>query len=88
MKRLLPLVLCAVFLVGCGGDKKTTARVDDMQAKIDTLNQRVKTLEDDVLAARKEIVQQQQAVQQMSDRMRDMDNYFNKLQVAQTTTSH
>ncbi len=87
MKRLVPLVLCVAVLLGCGGDKKTTARMDDMQAKVDALNTRVKAVEDDLLAARKEIVQQQQAMQQMSDRMRDMDNYFNKLQVAQTMTS-
>ncbi len=87
MKTLLSVSLCAVLLVGCGGDTRTNARIDEMQVKIDVLNQRVKAVEDDLLAARKEIVQQQQAVQQMSDRMRDMDNYFNKLQVAQTTTS-
>jgi outer membrane murein-binding lipoprotein Lpp len=87
MRTLLPLALCAVLLVGCGKDAKTTARVDEMQAKVDALNQRVKALEDDVLAARKELVQEQQAMQRVNDRMRDMDNYFNKLQIAQTTTS-
>jgi outer membrane murein-binding lipoprotein Lpp len=87
MKTLVPLALCAVLLVGCGKDAKTSARIDEMQTKVEVLNQRVKTLEDDLLAARKELVQEQQEMQKVNDRMRDMDNYFNKLQVAQTTTS-
>lgn len=88
MKAMVPLALCALLLAGCGKDAKTTAQMNDLQAKIDTLNQRVKTVEDDLLATKKELIQEQQARQQLSDKMRDMDNYFNKLQYAQTTTAH
>lgn len=87
MKTLVPLGLCVLLLVGCGGDAKTTARMEEMQVKIDALNQRVKAVEDDLLSARKELVQQQQAMQKVDERMRDMDNYFNKIQAAQTTPS-
>ena len=45
MKTFLPLGLCAVLLVGCGGDTRTNARIDEMQVKVDALNQRVKALE-------------------------------------------
>jgi outer membrane murein-binding lipoprotein Lpp len=88
MKTLVPLTLCALLLAGCGKDAKTSARIDEMQVKIDTLSQRVKIVEDDLLAARKEVVQQQQAAQRVEERMRDMDNYFNKIQAAQTMPAH
>ncbi len=84
MKKVVAFVLCAVLLVGCGKGAKTEAKIDEMQAKIDSLTQRVKTMEDDLFAAKKDLVQQQQATQKVNERLQDMENYFNKLQVAQT----
>ena len=84
MKTILRVALCAALVIGCnlrGGDA-------DLKAQVDDLNHRVKSLEDELLKTEKQQIQQQQAMQQMHDQMRDMQNYFDKLQYGQTTTAH
>lgn len=84
MKTILRVALCAALVIGCnlrGGDA-------DLKAQVDDLSHRVKSLEDELLKTEKQQIQQQQAMQQMHDQMRDMQNYFDKLQYGQTTTAH
>jgi len=84
MKTIVRVALCAALVLGCGlkgGDA-------DLKAQVDDLNHRVKSLEDELLKTEKQQIQQQQAMQQMHDQMRDMANYFDKLQYGQTTTAH
>lgn len=81
VKRLLGLILCACLLAGCGG-KKATA-LDELKSKNEELTRRVKNLEDELLAAQRKLIVHEQALQTTASRMRDMENYFNKLQVGQ-----
>jgi septal ring factor EnvC (AmiA/AmiB activator) len=83
MKTVIPFALCALLFVGCF--KSTSSQLTDLKAQVDDLSQRVKSLEDDRLKAEKQLIQQQQAMQAMHEQMRNMEDYFNKLQVGQTT---
>jgi outer membrane murein-binding lipoprotein Lpp len=76
------LAVCVLLVTGCGGGKGKT--VEELKTQVDDLTQRVKSLEDDRLKAEKQLIQQQQAMQQMHEEMRNMENYFNKLQVGQS----
>jgi len=87
MKTLVPLALCALLITGCGA-KQTNARIDDLKAQVDDLTHRVKTLEDDLLKADKQLIQQQQAMQAMHEDMRNIQNYFDKMQTGQTAVPH
>jgi TolA-binding protein len=82
MKTVTPLALCALLLFSCG--KSVSGQLGDMNAKVDDLAQRVKTLEDDRLKLEKQMIQQQQALQGMHEQMRNMEDYFNRLQVSQS----
>lgn len=84
MKAVTAIALCMVLVVGCGGDKKLTARIDELQSKNDDLTRRVKSLEDDLLAANKKLIQHEQTLQQMHERMREIENNFNKMQLGQS----
>lgn len=86
MKTVMPLALCALLLVGCG--KSASSQLDDMKAQIDDLTHRVKTAEDDRLKMEKQLIQQQQAIQAMHERVRNIENYFDKMQVGQTAVPH
>src|SRR5713226_7516199 len=83
MKTIAPLALCALLLLSCG--KTVTGQLSDMNAKVDDLASRVKNLEDDRLKLEKQLIQSQQAVQAMREQMRNMEDYFNRLQVSQST---
>jgi outer membrane murein-binding lipoprotein Lpp len=82
MKTVIRVALCALLIAGCG----SKAGEADLKAQVDDLTHRVKVLEDDLLKADKQLIQQQQAMQQMHEQMRDMQNYFDKMQYGQTTT--
>jgi len=81
MKTVMRVALCALLIAGCGSKGDA-----DLKSQVDDLTHRVKLLEDDLLKADKQLIQQQQAMQQMHEQMRDMQNYFDKLQYGQTTT--
>lgn len=81
MKRILAAVICAAVLAGCGGDAQ---RVEEVEKANQDLKQRVESLEKQLLDAQKQLIQQQQAMQLIHTRQREMENYFNKLQVGQT----
>ncbi len=83
MKRLIGVALCLLFILGCA-DKKTTARLDELQAKNDQLTQRVKSLEDQLLEADKKLIAHQQALQQINERTRNLENDFDKLRYGQS----
>ncbi len=87
MKTVARLALCAILLAGCGS-KSTTAQINDLKTQVDDLTHRVKVLEDDLLKTNKQLIQQQQAMQQMHEQMRDIDNYFNKIQAGQSAVPH
>ncbi len=80
MKTAMRVALCAVLLFGC---KSSSSQLSEMRAEVDDLKQRVKTLEDDRLKVEKQFIQNQQAMQAMHEQMRNMEDYFNKLQVGQ-----
>jgi outer membrane murein-binding lipoprotein Lpp len=82
MKTVARIALCALLISGCGARGST---INDLKAQVDDLNHRVKLLEDDLLKADKQLIQQQQAMQQMHEQLRDMENYFNKIQAGQTS---
>jgi cytochrome c553 len=44
----------------------------------------VKSLEDDRLKAEKQLIKQQQAMQLMHEQMRNIENYFDKMQAGQS----
>lgn len=79
MKRTIVLTLC-LLLAGCGGGKAGD-RLDTLEKKNDDLTHRVKALEDDLLEANKKLIQHQQALQAMHERLRDMENVVNKIQM-------
>jgi len=81
VKRLLGLILCVCLLVGCGGKKAAT--LDELNSKTEELTRRVKNLEDELLAVQRKLIVHEQALQTTASRMREMENYFNKLQVGQ-----
>lgn len=78
MKVVVAAALCALLLAGCGGNAKA---LEEVQKDNEALKQRVKNLEDHLLEAQKQLIQQEQALQTMSTRQREIENYFNKLQV-------
>ena len=82
MKTVMRVALCALLIAGCG----SKAGEGDLKSQVDDLTRRVKLLEDDLLKADKQLIQQQQALQQMHEQMKNMENYFDKLQYGQTTT--
>ena len=82
MKRLIPLLLCLAFLTSCGGSAHSR-RADELEAKNAALTTRVKNLEDQLLAAEKKLITHDQALQAVGTRMREMENYFNKLQAGE-----
>ncbi|HSP17504.1 MAG TPA: hypothetical protein VLV78_22355 [Thermoanaerobaculia bacterium] len=79
MKRMMAISLCLLFLAGCGA--KGGAKVDDLQKANEDLKARVKALEDDLLQADKKLIQHDQALQAMAERLRDMENAVNKMQL-------
>ena len=85
MKTVVRIALCALLILGC---KSSSSEMTDLKAQVDDLSHRVKFLEDDLMKADKQMIQQQQAMQEMHEQMRTMQIYFDKLQYAQTTTSH
>ena len=78
MKAMAAAALCALLLAGC---ESKDPRLDELQKDNEALAQRVKSLEDHLLEAQKQLVAQQQALQTINARQRDMENFFNKLQV-------
>ena len=83
MKRLAIAVLTLVLLTSCG-NSNVMRRADELQAKNDALTARVESLEKQLLEAQKQLIAQQQAMQTIHTRQREMENYFNKLQVSQS----
>lgn len=83
MKRLTVAALLLLFILGCGG--KAGAKIDELQAKNEQLTQRVKALEDQLLAAEKKLIAHDLALQATNTRMREMENYFMKVQYGQTS---
>ena len=80
MKSAVLICLLAIVLAaGCGGGK-AAKQVDELQAKADALETRVKALEKDLLDAQKKAIAQDQEMQKMLERIRTIENYFNRLQ--------
>ena len=79
MSRTIAVSLCLLLLFGCGGKSATT--VADLQKTNEDLAHRVKALEEDNIEMNKKLIQQQQALQAMHERLRDMENVVNKLQL-------
>jgi TolA-binding protein len=86
MKTVTRLALCALLLMSCS--KSASSQLSDMKAQVDDLTLRVKSLEDDRLKAEKQLIQTQQAMQSMHEQLRNMEDYFNRLQVSQQATPH
>ncbi len=80
MKTVAYVALCVLLITGCG--KRTDS---DLRAQVDDLTHRVKVLEDDLLNANKKLIQHQQAMQQLHEEMRNIENYFNKIQAGQSS---
>jgi len=80
VKAVGTAALC-VLLAGCSG---SDSKIEELQAKNEQLSQRVKILEDHLLDAQKQLIAHQLAMQTLSTRQREMENYFNKLQVSES----
>ena len=78
MKRIILLILCVGLLASCGGD--SAAQIAELEKKNADLAQRVKTLEDNLLNAEKQLIAQQQVLQGINQRLREIENYFIRLQ--------
>lgn len=81
MKRLTVIALSAFLLLGGCGGSKSGATLDDLQRSNEDLQRRVKSLEDQLLEAQKKQIQHDQALQAMAERIRDMENSVNKIQL-------
>jgi outer membrane murein-binding lipoprotein Lpp len=81
MKRSIAISLCVVLLAGCGSGG---SRVDELQKSNEDLARRVKVLEDQSLQTDKKIIQQEQVIKQMYERVRDMENAVNKIEMGPT----
>lgn len=79
MKRLMAVSVVLLLLGGCGG--KGSAKVDDLQRTNEDLSRRVKALEDQLLDVEKKQIQNEQALRAMAERVRDMENAVNKIQL-------
>ena len=79
MRKSLAAALLLLALAGCGGDKATTAKLTDLQAKNDELNQRVAKLEQRLDDAEKQLVQYQPAIQTMNERLKTAETNVDKL---------
>jgi outer membrane murein-binding lipoprotein Lpp len=86
MRTVVCLALCALLIAGCGSGKGKS--IDELKTQVDELNRRVKSLEDDLLKANKQLIQQKQAMQLLHEEMKNIDNYFNKVQAGQSALSH
>ena len=80
MKRIGAVALAVFLIAGCGGSKSAVTMAD-LERSNDDLTHRVKALEDQLLEAQKKQIQQDQAIQAMAQRIRDMENVVNKMQV-------
>ena len=80
MKRCILILLSLLALSACAGS--AARRADELEAKNTALTQRVKTLEDQLLAVEKRMIAHEQALQTIRSQQREMENYFNKLQVS------
>lgn len=83
MKTIATVALCALLVTGCG--KSSKAEIYDLKMQVDDLTQRVKSLESQLQEANKQFIRQQQAMQAMHEEMRNIDNYFNKIQAGQSS---
>ncbi len=81
MRRLTVIALAAFLLLGSCGGSKTGVTMDDLQRSNEDLQRRVKSLEDQLLEAQKKQIQHDQALQAMAERIRDMENSVNKIQL-------
>lgn len=79
MKRLMAVSFVLLLLAGCGG--KSGASVDDLQRSNDDLTKRVRALEDELLQIEKKQIQNEQAMRAMAERLRDMENAVNKIEL-------
>lgn len=84
MKRIVAISFALLLLASCGGGK-ANARLDELQRSNEDLTRRVKALEDDLLQADKKLIQHDQALQAMHDRIRQMEDAVNKIQLSPTT---
>ncbi len=80
MKRTMAVSLCVfLMLASCG--KGASTRLDDVEKSNEDLGRRVKALEDELLATDKKMIQHEQALRQMAERIRDMENIVNRIQM-------
>lgn len=84
MKRLMAISFVLLLLAGCGG--KSGASVDDLQRSNEDLSRRVKALEDQLLDVEKKQIQSEQAMRAMAERLRDMENAVNKIELGPAPT--
>jgi thiamine biosynthesis lipoprotein ApbE len=80
MKRIAVLSLTLLLVAGCGSN----SRVSDLERSNEDLTRRVKALEDQLLQTDKKQIQQEQVIRQMYERVRDMENAVNKIQMGPT----
>ncbi len=81
MRKLTVIALAAFLLLASCGGSKSGVTMDDLQRSNDDLQRRVKSLEDQLLETQKKQIQHDQALQAMAERIRDMENSVNKIQL-------
>jgi hypothetical protein len=82
MKRIMLVALFLILIGGCSGS--VGSRVEDLERKNADLTNRVKNLENELLTVQKQFIAQQQAMQVIRQRQRDMEGYFDRMQVSQS----
>jgi chromosome segregation ATPase len=80
MKRTMAVSLSVLLLMaGCG--MGSNSRLEELQRNNEDLTRRVKALEEQLLENDKKIIQHEVAMKQMYERLKDMENAVNKIEM-------
>ena len=80
MKRTIAISFSVLLLLaGCGIGKNP--RLEELQRSNEDLTKRVRALEEELLENDKKIIQHESLMKQMYERLKEMENAVNKIQM-------
>jgi len=78
------IVVCLSFLLLFASCRGSVSALGDLQKSNEDLTRRVKALENQQLEADKQLIRHDQALHAMAERLREMENAVNKIQIGPT----